>query len=56
MTEFIVFGSKAQYQKLYFHFPVIIPNTLLHLADTVRNLVQLVCGGSIADFSFSEYV
>ena len=37
-TEFIVFGSKAQRQKISSHFPVSILGSLLHLVDSVRNL------------------
>ena len=35
-TEFIVFGSKAQHQKISSHFPVSILGSLV---DLVRNLV-----------------
>ena len=41
-TEFIVFGSKAQRQKISSHFPVSILGSLLHPVDSVRNLG--VCG------------
>ena len=34
-TEFIVFGSKAQHQKISSHFPVSILGSLLHLVDSV---------------------
>ena len=37
-TEFIVFGSKAQCQKISSHFPVCILGSLLHPVDSVRNL------------------
>ena len=37
-TEFIVFGSKAQRQKISSHFSVSILGSLLHLVDSVRNL------------------
>ena len=37
-TEFIVFGSKAQRQKISSHFPVSILGSLLHPFDSVRNL------------------
>ena len=37
-TEFIVFGSKAQHQKISSHFPVSILGSLLHPVDSVRNL------------------
>ena len=46
-TEFIIFGSKAQRQKISFHFPVSILGSLLH---PVRNLGVWFD----ADFSFSE--
>ena len=36
--EFIVFGSKAQRQKISSHFPVSILGSLLHPVDSVRNL------------------
>ena len=51
-TEFIVFGSKAQYQKISSHFPVSILGSLLHPVDSVRNLGVWFD----ADFSFSEHV
>ena len=37
-TEFIVFGSKAQRQKISSHFPVSILDSLLHPVDSVTNL------------------
>ena len=37
-TEFIVFGSKAQRQKISSHFPVSILGSLFHPVDSVRNL------------------
>ena len=51
-TEFIVFGSKAQRQKISSHFPVSILGSLLHPVDSVRNLGVLFD----ADFSFSEHI
>ena len=51
-TEFIVYGSKAQRQKISSHFPVSILGSLLHLVDSVRNLGVWFD----AEFSFSEYV
>ena len=51
-TEFIVFGSKAQRQKISSHFPVSILGSLLHLVDSVRNLGVWFD----ADFSFSEHI
>ena len=36
-TEFIVFGSKAQRQKISSNFPVSILGSLLHPVDSVRN-------------------
>ena len=51
-TEFIVFGSKAQRQKISPHFPVSILGSLLHLVDSVRNLGVWFD----ADFSFSEHI
>ena len=51
-TEFIVFGSKAQRQKISSHFPVSILGSLLHLVDSVRNLGVWFD----ADFPFSEHV
>ena len=47
-TEFIVFGSKAQHQKISSHFPV----SLLHPVDSARNLGVWFR----AEFSFSEHV
>ena len=51
-TEFIVFGSKAQRQKISSHFSVSILGSLLHLVDSVRNLGVWFD----ADFSFSEHI
>ena len=51
-TEFIVFGSKAQRQKISSHFPVSILGGLLHPVDSVRNLGVWFD----ADFSFSEHI
>ena len=51
-TEFIVFGSKAQRQKISSHFPVSILGSLLHLVDSVRNLGVWFD----ADFSSSEHI
>ena len=51
-TEFIVFGSKAQCQKISSHFPVSILCSLLHPVDSVRNLGLWFD----AQFSFSEHV
>ena len=51
-TLFIVFGSKAQGQKISSHFPVSILGNLLHLVDSVRNLDVWFD----AEFSFSEHV
>ena len=51
-TEFIVFGSKAQCQKISSHFPVSILGSLLHPVDSVRNLGVWFD----ADFSFSEHI
>ena len=51
-TEFIVFGSKAQHQKISSHFPVSILGSLLHPVDSVRNLGVWFD----ADFSFSEHI
>ena len=51
-TEFIVFGSKAQRQKISSHFPVSILGSLLHPVDSVRNLGVWFD----ADFSFSERI
>ena len=51
-TEFMVFGSKAQCQKISSHFPVSILGSLLHLVDSVRKLGVWFD----ADFSFSEHI
>ena len=51
-NEFIVFGSKAQRQKISSHIPVSILGSLLHLVDSVRNLGVWF----YADFSFSEHI
>ena len=51
-TEFIVFGSKAQCQKISSHFLVSILGSLLHPVDSVRNLGVWFD----ADFSFSEHI
>ena len=51
-TEFIVFGSKAQRQKISSHFPASILGSLLHPVDSVRNLGLWFD----ADFSFSEHI
>ena len=51
-TEFIVFGSKAQRQKISSYFAVSILGSLLHPVDSVRNLGVWFD----AAFSFSEYV
>ena len=51
-TEFVVFGSKAQHQKISSHFPVSILGSLLHPVDSVRNLGVWFD----ADFSFSEHI
>ena len=51
-TEFIVFGSKTHCQKISSHFPVSILGSLLHPADSVRNLGVWFD----ADFSFSELI
>ena len=51
-TEFIVFGSKAQCQKISSHFPVSILGSLLHPVDSVRNLGVWFD----ADFLFSEHI
>ena len=42
-TEFIVFGSKVQRQKISSHFPVGILGSLLHPVDSVRNLGVVRC-------------
>ena len=52
ITEFIVFGSKAQRQKISSHFAVSILGSLLHPVDSVRNLGVWFD----AEFSFSEHV
>ena len=51
-TEFIVFGSKAQHQKISSHFPVSILGSLLNLIYFVRNLGVWFD----AEVSFSEHV
>ena len=51
-TEFIVFGSKVQCQKIFSHFPVSILGSLLHPVDFVKNLGVWFD----AEFSFSEHV
>ena len=51
-TEFIVFGSKAQRQKISSHFPISILGSLLHPVESVRNLAVWFD----ADFSFSEHI
>ena len=51
-TEFIVFGSKSQHQKISSLFPVSILGSLLHPVDSVRNLGVWFD----AEFSFSEHV
>ena len=51
-TEFIVFRSKVQRQKISSHFSVSILGSLLHPVDSVRNLGVWFD----ADFSFSEHV
>ena len=51
-TEFIVFGFKAQRQKISSHFPASILGSLLHPVDSVRNLGVWFD----ADFSFSEHI
>ena len=48
----VVFGSKAQCQKISSHFPVSILGSLLHPVDLVRNLGVWFD----AEFSFSEQV
>ena len=47
-TEFIVFGSKFQCQKILSYFLVTILGSLLHLVDSVRNL------GVLFDAEFSR--
>ena len=51
-TKFIVFGSKAQCQKISTDFSVSILGSLLHPVDSVRNLGVWFD----AEFSFSEHV
>ena len=51
-TEFIVFGSKAQRQKISSYFTVSILGSLLHPVDSVRNLGVWFD----AEFSLSEHV
>ena len=51
-TEFIVFGSKSQCQKISSLFPVSILGSLLYPIDSVRNLDVWFD----AKFSFSEHV
>ena len=51
-TEFIVFGFKAQHQKISSHFPVSILSSILHPVDSVRNL-GVWCE---AEFSFFKHV
>ena len=51
-TKFIVFGSKAQRQKISSHFPASILGCLLHPVDSVRNLGVWFD----TDFSFTEHV
>ena len=51
-AEFIVFGSMAQHQKIFSHFPVSILSSLLHPDDSVRNLGVWFD----AKFSSSEHV
>ena len=51
-TEFIIFGSKAQRQKISSHFLVSILGSLLHPVESVRNLGVWF----YADFSFTEHV
>ena len=51
-TEFIVFGSKSQHQKISSYFPVSIFGSLIHPVDSVRNLGVWFD----AEFSFSEHV
>ena len=52
ITEFIVFGSKTQRQKISSHFPVSILSSLFHPVDSVRNLGVWFD----AECSFSEHV
>ena len=49
-TEFVVFGSKAQHQKISSHFSIL--GSLLHPVDSVRSLGVWFD----AEFSFSEHV
>ena len=51
-TEFIVFGSKSQHEKLNQSFPVNILGNLISLIDAVRNLGVWFD----SDFSFSCHV
>ena len=51
-TEVIVFGSKAQRQKISSRFPVSILGSLLHPVDSVRNLGVWFD----AELSFCEHV
>ena len=51
-TEFIVFGSKAQHQKISSPFPVSIFGSLLHPVYFVKNLGVWFD----EEFSFSEHV
>ena len=51
-TEFIIFDSKAQCQKISSNFPVSILGSLLHPVGSVRNLGVWFD----AEFSFSEHV
>ena len=51
-NEFIVFGSKAQCQKISSHLPVSVLGSLLHPVDSVRNLGVWFD----ADFSYSEHI
>ena len=50
VSEFIVFGSKAQCHKIFSHFPVSTLGSLLHPVDSVKNLGVWFD----AEFSFSE--
>ena len=52
ITEFIVFGDKAQHKKLSSYFPVSILRKLLHPADIVGNLSVWLN----TDFTLSEHV
>ena len=51
-TVFIVFGSKAQRQKISYHFSVSVLGSLHHPVDFVKNLGMWFD----AEFSFSEHV